>query len=151
MAAGSGDERRRFAVRAGGERASAVLRRRTAAADVKAAASAAASKGQHHHPPDGCTPLRTGCTPLRTARARSYESIDRNLVINHEGMLQMLELWEHYQHFQLCSLTSLPPVVAMELERFKDMQHSHWCAPARAPAARAPHASRMNCGEACCA
>ena len=46
-----------------------------------------------------------------------YESIDRALVINHEGMLQMLELWEHYQHFQLCSLQSLPPVVAMELER----------------------------------
>ena len=54
-----------------------------------------------------------------------YESIDRGLVFNHEGMLQMLELWEHYQHFQLCSLTSLPPVVAIEMERFKDMQHSH--------------------------
>ena len=54
-----------------------------------------------------------------------YEGMERSLAVNHEGMLQMLELWGHYQHFQLCSLANLPPVEAVELERFKDMQHSH--------------------------
>lgn len=54
-----------------------------------------------------------------------YEATERNLLINHDGTLQMLELWALYQHLQLCSLGSLPPVEALELERFKDQQHSH--------------------------
>jgi dynein heavy chain len=54
-----------------------------------------------------------------------FESIERELVVNHEGMLTMLELWSNYEHLQLCTLTALPQVTAMELERFKDMQHTH--------------------------
>jgi dynein heavy chain len=54
-----------------------------------------------------------------------YESIEHGLVVNHEGMLTMLELWSNYEHWRLCTLTGLPQVNAMELEKFKDMQHTH--------------------------
>ena len=54
-----------------------------------------------------------------------YESVERNLVVNHEGMLTMLELWTSYDHWRLCTLAGLPQADAMELEKFKDMQHTH--------------------------
>ena len=54
-----------------------------------------------------------------------YESVERALVVNHEGMLTMLELWSDYQHWRLCELSGLPQVGAMELEKFKDIQHTH--------------------------
>ena len=54
-----------------------------------------------------------------------YETIERSLVVNHEGMLTMLELWSNYEPLRLCSLAKLPQVTAMELEKFKDAQHSH--------------------------
>ena len=47
------------------------------------------------------------------------------LLVNHEGMLQMLDLWLLYQDFSLCNVSGLPPVTALEVERFKDMQHAH--------------------------
>ena len=49
-----------------------------------------------------------------------YETIERSLVVNHEGMLTMLELWSNYEPLRLCSLAKLPQVTAMELEKFKD-------------------------------
>ena len=54
-----------------------------------------------------------------------FESIERGLAINHEGMLTMLELWSNYEPLRLCTLTSLPQLAAMELDSFKDMQHTH--------------------------
>ena len=54
-----------------------------------------------------------------------YESVERGLVVNHEGMLTMLDLWSNYEHLRLCTLSGLPQVTAMELDKFKDMQHSH--------------------------
>ena len=54
-----------------------------------------------------------------------YESIERTLLINHDGMLQMLDLWTLYHHLLLCSVSALPPVAALELDRFKDQQHAH--------------------------
>ena len=40
-------------------------------------------------------------------------------------MLTLLELWAMYEPLRLCTLGELPPVSAMELEKFKDTQHSH--------------------------
>mmetsp|Transcript_3023 Transcript_3023/g.9072 ORF Transcript_3023/g.9072 Transcript_3023/m.9072 type:complete len:4073 (+) Transcript_3023:47-12265(+) len=54
-----------------------------------------------------------------------YESIERTLLINHDGMLQMLDLWTLYHHLLLCSVSAPPPVAALELDRFKDQQHAH--------------------------
>ena len=54
-----------------------------------------------------------------------YESVERGLVVNHEGMLTMLELWSNYEHWRLCSLGGLPQVTAMEMEKFKDLQYTH--------------------------
>ena len=54
-----------------------------------------------------------------------YESVEAGLVINHEGMLTMLELWTSYDHWRLCTLTGLPAISALELEKFKDMQQTH--------------------------
>lgn len=54
-----------------------------------------------------------------------YETVERALLVNHDGMLQMLDLWTLYQHLQLCNTSALPPVAALELERFKDQQHAH--------------------------
>jgi hypothetical protein len=54
-----------------------------------------------------------------------YEAIERSLLVNHEGMLQMLDLWTVYQNLLLCNVSALPPVAALELDRFKDQQHAH--------------------------
>ena len=54
-----------------------------------------------------------------------YETVERTLVVNDDGMLTMLDLWTNYEHLMLCSLNGLPLVAAMELERFKEMQHTH--------------------------
>ena len=54
-----------------------------------------------------------------------YESIERGLVVNHDGMMTMLELWATYEPLRLCTLASLPTVTAMEPDKFKDMQHTH--------------------------
>ena len=40
-------------------------------------------------------------------------------------MLTMLDLWTNYEHLMLCTLNGLPLVAAMELERFREMQHTH--------------------------
>jgi len=48
-----------------------------------------------------------------------YESIERSLLVNHSGMLQMLDLWTVYRHLMLCNVAALPPVAALELDRFK--------------------------------
>ena len=44
-----------------------------------------------------------------------FESVERDLVVNHEGVLAMLELWSSYEHLQLCTLTGLPQMTAMDL------------------------------------
>ncbi|KAG8459256.1 hypothetical protein KFE25_014101 [Diacronema lutheri] len=54
-----------------------------------------------------------------------YEAVERGLVVNHSGMLEMLHLWDKYSHLLLCNLTALPPVTPLEVERFKEAQHSH--------------------------
>lgn len=54
-----------------------------------------------------------------------FEGIDRTLAVNHDGMLQMLDLWGLYSHLLLCNVAPLPPTSPMELDAFKDLQHSH--------------------------
>ena len=40
-------------------------------------------------------------------------------------MLTMLELWSNYEPLRLCSLSTLPQVQAIDLDKFKEMQHTH--------------------------
>ena len=54
-----------------------------------------------------------------------FEGIDRTLAVNHDGMLQMLDLWGLYSHLLLCNVAPLPPTSPMEVDAFKDLQHSH--------------------------
>ena len=42
-----------------------------------------------------------------------------------DGMLMMLELWGDYEPLRLCTLAGMPSIFAMELDKFKDAQHSH--------------------------
>ena len=81
-------------------------------------------------PQDGGT---LASSQWHAAVANGYESVSRELLINHDGMLQMLELWGLYEHLLLCSVNTLPPLEALDVERFKDMQASR-NSPARPPA-----------------
>jgi hypothetical protein len=73
-------------------------------------------------------PARHACARDRARHANwktGFERVGETLLVNHEGMLQMLDLWLLYQDFSLCNVSGLPPVTALEVERFKDMQHAH--------------------------
>ena len=56
-------------------------------------------------PQDGGT---LASSQWHAAVANGYESVSRELLINHDGMLQMLELWGLYEHLLLCSVNTLP-------------------------------------------